>query len=701
MNDKAYAGVLALVCLALAFLTSCSSSSAPPPPPVVVITATSGGMQSVAAGQPFPEPLVASVTSNGSPATSGTVTFTAPQDTSGTFANRQATETDPITNGIATSSVFTALPSNADAGTYTVTATTSGATTPASFSLTNLTLNTYVLYVSGQDGFGGDGALNYCAAVAALLIDGSGDVLGGEEDYVDAVGATSPGEETGTPDTISATPKALVVDATTGVGTLTITSSNTNVGVKGVQTFAVQFVNSNHALIAEFDGFATSSGSLDLQTKTIYGNIGNFAFSMHGVNPSHDSVAFGGVYYDSGHYITGTIDTNDATGGVLTNQPLAATSTKQDNFGRSVVTGVTDPAYGNALSIVSYTVGQFAVRLIDVNDVAAWGAATNDVAIGSAYGQGINGTGASAASLGGSVFTLLGQWSEQYASVGQFTTDGVVNLTGTADDNELDNSVQLLNSSIVGAYSTASNGYGGISITGDGNVTTLGLYLTSPTVNINDPNDTTTDLGGALVVDLDPGLPGGMGVITPQPTAPTVAEFAGNYAAGFQNFNSLSGVACAPLCEFDMVGPFTNSTAGLLSTASAEDSDPFDTISGLESKGDSYSSTPVSVSVGYFSMQDSNVPKNPLAATIDHSAVNFNADIYQASATTLYWINTASDSVFLGSIVQQGDLSSMPAAKRPAAKTQPNKATKKRLKGRGWPSTSPPSSTSPSPAGSD
>jgi len=51
-------------------------------------------------------------------------------------------------------------------------------------------------------------------------------------------------------------------------------------------------------------------------------------------------------------------------------------------------------------------------------------------------------------------------------------------------------------------------------------------------------------------------------------------------------------------------------------------------------------------------MQDSNVPNNPLAASIDHSAVNFDADIYQASAMTLYWINTDPDSVFLGSIVR-------------------------------------------------
>jgi hypothetical protein len=49
-----------------------------------------------------------------------------------------------------------------------------------------------------------------------------------------------------------------------------------------------------------------------------------------------------------------------------------------------------------------------------------------------------------------------------------------------------------------------------------------------------------------------------------------------------------------------------------------------------------------------------------------------NADIYQASGTTLYWLGTDSMAVFLGPIEQQGDLTGIPAVKKPAAKAQPN-----------------------------
>jgi hypothetical protein len=54
-----------------------------------------------------------------------------------------------------------------------------------------------------------------------------------------------------------------------------------------------------------------------------------------------------------------------------------------------------------------------------------------------------------------------------------------------------------------------------------------------PALNINDPNNTATDVGGALIVDLSPAgvTMGGMGVITPQ-TNTTAADFSGNYAAG-------------------------------------------------------------------------------------------------------------------------------------------------------------------------
>ena len=96
-----------------------------------------------------------------------------------------------------------------------------------------------------------------------MTIKSSGAVTGREEDYNDAAGNMSPGEPT-TPHSITGGP--LTVDGTTGEGTLTLITSNKKCGVGGNETFGVQFVNANHAFIMQFDGTATSSGSMDLQS---------------------------------------------------------------------------------------------------------------------------------------------------------------------------------------------------------------------------------------------------------------------------------------------------------------------------------------------------------------------------------------------------------------------------------------------------
>ena len=580
-------------------------------------------------------------------------------------------------SGVATSQIFTA---NTTAGTYNVTATTSGASTPATFALTNtavsVTSATYVYYLSGQEipSTANSGYQLYYAIAGAVTLDASGDVIGGEQDYNDGAFVTSPGEPN-TPDTISAATGALVVDPTTGIGTLTLTSSNTSVGVNGVETFAVQFVNANHALIMQFDGTATSSGSLDLQTATAA--PGSFAFAISGVNPNYDSVDLGGVFTtSSGGAVTGTIDADDTDGGVVTQASLSATSGTTDSFGRTVVTGVTNPAFGTSITFVSYIVGPEALRIIDVD--------TADSAVGSAFGQGSTGGVANTftnASLGSSVFSSLGQWDNVYAALGQIGTDAHGNITsGTADDNELDYGIQLEGASVGGTYTVGSNGYGSLTITPGalGDISGFGLYMTDPMLNLNDPNNTSTDLGGALIIDLV--LPGGMGVVTPQ-TDTTSTDFAGNYAAGFQSFNNFAGCAPSPLvdCELDMVGPFTMVSGGLLSTATigADVSDPFGTLNGTaaESTGDTFSSTPLAVSPGYFSM--STASSNPLAATINSVSQPFQADIYQASATTLYWLNWDTTSVFLGPIETQGSFTGAPFSKKPAAKQKVRPKTQK------------------------
>jgi hypothetical protein len=641
------------------------------------ITATSGGGQSAKISTAFTLPLVATVTdAHSNPVSGVSVTFTAPASgASGLFATTPPAITDTEvtgTNGQATSQIFTA--NSTAGGPYNVVA-SSGSLTPVNFAETNTTStttsSTYVFYASGEDTF--EGWVNYYAIAGAVTIDSTGNVIAGEQDYNDAFGDTSPNEPT--PDTI--TGGTLTVDPSTGQGTLTLVTNNTGVGSPaGTEVFAVQFANTNHALIAEFDGWATSSGSMDLQTATTAS--GNFAFALSGVDINYNSVAMGGVYNITGGIATGTFDIND-DGSVSTGNTLNSTSTTPDAFGRSTVTGITNPATSTPITFVSYVLGPEVVRIIDVTKTSTY----SDAAVGSAYGQGS--ATFTNASLTSDVFALLGQFSEAYATLGQFTTNSDGTFTGgVADDNELDNGVEVEAASIANStynlVGTAANGYGTISLDWNGatttngppSVSTLGVYMVDPTLNINDPNNTAHDLGGALVVDLSLAgvTPGGIGVITPQ-TDPAVASFTGTYVGGFQDFNNY--FTC-PECEFDTVSQGTMAAGVLSFTGDA--SDPIGTWDQIpaESTGDTFTSTPQpdTSNLGRYSMQSTNPTPNPLATTINTSEFDLNVDIYQASGTTLYWIETDSMAVFLGPIEQQGSLAGIPAVKKPAAKAQPS-----------------------------
>ncbi|MGB8989322.1 MAG: hypothetical protein WCC37_22180 [Candidatus Sulfotelmatobacter sp.] len=665
MNRKVYNSFLALcVCLAAGFLPGCGGSSS-----------NSGGGGGGTTTTVSVAVAPATIAVNGTVSVTATTNDTAGVNWTASCASGASScgSFSPATSLTGVAVTYTA-PANPDTVTITGTSVTNSAVNgTATVTVTAPTSLTYVYYASGEEASG-----SYYAVAGAVTLDSTGDITGGEQDYNDGVGVTSPGEPN-TADVITPTTGALVVDATTGIGTLTITLNNASLGNTGTETFAVQFVNANHALIMQFDGSATSSGSLDLQTAT--STTGNFAFAVSGVNPTTDSVAYGGVFTSGSTGATGTIDINDADGGPLPGTSFTATATTPDAFGRSVVTGISNASYaafaGSAapITFVTYAVGPEAMRIIDVD--------TTDSAVGSAFGQGS--ATFNDASLTSGVFTLLGQWSEQYATLGQFTTDTNGDgffASGTADDNELSNGVQAVNVSLGGSTydleSSGINGYGSLSLsfsTSAASVSTIGLYMTDPALNLNDPNNTTTDLGGALLADMDADLPGGIGVITPQ-TDTTATDFNGNYAAGFQDFNYISS-SCSG-CEFDMVGPFSM-TAGVLSTASigADTSDPLDTLTGAESTGDIYTSTPTAVSPGYFTMVAAVPPAtggNPLVGTLNAAATavtqNFNVDIYQASATTLYWIDWDTDSVFLGPIEAQSTATAFPASKKRAARAQ-------------------------------
>jgi hypothetical protein len=340
MNRKSYWSVSALIISTLifstvAFLTSCSSSSSSttPPPPVVTIAATSGGGQSAAVGAPFTNPLVATVTTGGTPTSGVTVTFTAPAATDGTFADGgtpAVTDTETTnSSGVATSTVFTA---GTAAGAYTVTASATGASTPASFSLTNtaavvlpLAAGNYVYYVSGEDN-NSKGIGPYF--VAGVFNVSTGGVITGEQTFLDLF-------LFGTDSIVGAT--SSIVPGNNGNVLITLDTGDPSIGVAGVETFNVNMVSTSNGLLTEYDTWASGSGTLDLQTSTA-APAGGYAFFTGGLDGSGLPIAIGGVVNaDSAGGISGTgsvFDQNDA--GTLSPNELfsPSTVTAPDSFGQ-------------------------------------------------------------------------------------------------------------------------------------------------------------------------------------------------------------------------------------------------------------------------------------------------------------------------------------------------------------------------------
>jgi hypothetical protein len=628
-----------------------SLTNVPKTGPPAAIMATNGATQTTTINTAFAVPLSATVVDSlGNPVNGALVTFTAPTTgASGAFADTGTNTATATTNvsGVARSTTFTA---NGTSGSYTVPATVAGVSSSANFSLTNsVSAKTYVFQLDGQEATGP----NFYALAGSVQVDSSGTILAGEQDYNDGLGITSP-EPSG--DSISG--GTLTVDPTTGQGTLTLNTNNANLGVGGIETLGVQFVNANHALVIQFDGIATSSGSMDLQTPAS-ALSGGYAFTMTGVDPFYSPVSFGGVFSVTGATTleNGLLDTNDSGfGAVITGTQWSGTLSAPDSFGRGTIVGFNNPVSVSPISLNYYIVSPEAVRIVDVD--------TSDSGIGSAFGQGINSSETTNASIGNSVFGVAGgPFLVYYGAAGMLvpsnTSSSVADFSGVADDSELSYGVLLAASPISGTYSVSSNGYGSLAIVGGrlGDVSALGLYMTDPNLNLTDPNNTTTGLGGALVADMDVPLAGGTGILIPQ-TDTSPASFTGNYAFGAQAVNDFC-------CEFDFVGQGSVTSGTFAGTGLV--SDPFFTLGGnTTNSGITFAGAPLpdAGNVGRYTMFSTNNVPNPLNITVNGITTGFDVAIYQASGGQLLWVNEDVLSVFLGSLEQRGSLTGLPAARK-------------------------------------
>jgi hypothetical protein len=432
-----------------------------------------------------------------------------PAGTCGTF-NPAHTASGANTTYAAPAAAVNAVITATSTSTHSATATTNVSVVVATSTI-SLSAGSFSFNVAGEDA-----KKNTIAIAGSVILDASGNVTGGEQDYVSNGGATSP-----QPGGDKITGGKLTL-GTNGVGSLTVVTNNANVGVAGTETFRIAVANSKHGLISEFDASATSSGSIDLQTLGTGGLAqinGPFAWQVTGKSGSSVEETFGGLLTaDGAGNLHVTVDVNDNGAGERAGSNVG-TYTAPDASGRGTMS-----VAGTAF--VYYIVNSKVLRLATVSG--------GEPDLGSAY-AGVSGV--SNATLNQKFFfTDSSNLSSgaAYSAAGQITFDGNGHVSGFADVNE---NGHVTSAAFTGTYTVASTGYSSVTIT-PGNtqdISTLGLYLTDPSVNFADPNASASAGGGlcGVIIDLDTKLVGSGSLIIPGTGTPS-----GNFAVKLQASNT-------------------------------------------------------------------------------------------------------------------------------------------------------------------
>jgi hypothetical protein len=464
----------------------------------------------------------------------------------------------------------------------------------------NLPVGSYIFSVAGSDSSGA------YAAVGTIVSDGMGNISNGEQDYAN-VGGVQAG-----PDAVSGTYSV----GANGTGSITLNVSDITLPNNGVETFSIATTSSTHALIIQFDGTATSSGTLDFQSASALDAseiAGSYAFAMNGVDITNQVGAeFGGVLNmsaASGGVTSGSFYAND--GGTTQTSPLGfGPITGPDQFGRGTIRLTTGFNY------VYYAVQGEVLRIIE-EDIPVF------LSSGSFYGQGTNGANGtfSNASLSGNyvMFNAGSTVNGALALGGQFNADGSGNLsTGYADTND----GGTYSSGSIAAqdvYAISGNGSGTLTLPGTPDTTqdvsALLIFATDPALNLYDPNSTGGG-GGALLLDFDTNAYG-TGLIVPQ----TTGTFSGNYAVNLQYFNSNG--------EEDIVGQ--SAASGSV------------TLTGTVDLNDDGTTAPATTFAGTAAADSSNAGR--FTGTYSIGSNNIKISYFQVSSAELFTVVTDSSDV--------------------------------------------------------
>ena len=573
-----------LPAVALANLAGCGGGSTanvhnPPPPPPSTITITFQSEPAPALNISFSENLTASVNNDpnndgvdwsltcGTPSNCGTLTVNGNSVTH-TASGAPITYTAP--SALSTNTLVVEIVAYATADhTKNVVAPITVSTFDSSFAA-----GTYVLQAHGVDS-----SLNPYQFAAAIVLDGNGNITGGEQtaNYA-ASGSLADQNLTGS-----------YFVGNDGRGTITLNTNDVSIGGNGLESFTFVYLSSSRALLAQMDLPAVSaatgvsaSGTMELQASTV-APTGGYSFVISGTDvPKTSPVAFGGVLnIDSPNAISGNGSVVDEILGKKINATalsLSGTLTAPDALG-SFTLSLSAP-FGAAnkvipLQFAGYIVDATHINLIET-DTASGSSSPFGLTAGLAVGQGnATGTFTTNASLSGTyVFGIPGTDLSEFSglfgfistpgtltSAGLFTADGAGNLNNGFTDTFLAlNTIQgtvltpqtgaQISAPFTGTYSVDSTGTGRASSTGitfnpepkDNYLPTFFFYLTG-------------NGGPALVLEGgDTHYPSiGTGIAYPQSTG--TPAISGDYGIIFTQ--ELSGSS-----ENDGAGPFNaNPTA--------------------------------------------------------------------------------------------------------------------------------------------
>jgi hypothetical protein len=352
--------------------------------------------------------------------------------------------------------------------------------------------------MSGTELCAGQGS--FFARAGSFTADGSGHISGGVED----------------------------VNVCTGVGTLPFTSSTYSISADGRGTlnltnstgttsYSLTLTSPTQGFVAQTDGNATASGSLQRQNPAAFSNpaIANgYVFDVFGAsNASNPESIIGRFDADgAGNIGLGLYDSNEA--GTPSGQqlfPAGALYQFDHTFGQSG-RGVANIAGHN-----------FAFYVVDATRLKLVGTDFPEVFSGEVFAQ--RNIAFSDASLNSGFAFLLGGSSSSgpIATAGRFAADGVGNLSEIFLDENNNGTVTLLPSqggTVAGTYILDANGLGGGTATWtDTKVGTFTFifYLISPTEAVFQETDTGITSDGTLLAQT-------AGPITP-------ASLAGDFAS--------------------------------------------------------------------------------------------------------------------------------------------------------------------------